>query len=346
MKTKIKKRICQTAMLMVTGCMMTGNAMAKDSNEISDGIYSWFLVQAYDDACKINGGKTDIWEHEIEGRSAEEWITETAKSYTKEYLAVEQQFEEQKMELTEEEKETIDFTVERYWNELGYGRYYAEYEITEDDFAHILENSNKMSKLYVQEREALKEEVTQKEMASYIEEHGSLVQYIAVPYTQPLDENAEESEKDAWMDTDAVYEEYKERLESGENMEDLIREVNGEKELQAAGISSSYSDICLETLFLDSNSSLSTGFKKKLKEAPEDEIVCFDDEAQYHQIIFMKKAFREDWAGIELYREELTELIAEEKFNYDVAQWSEEIEIANEDDLVGEEEAKEMFSEK
>ena len=334
MKTKIKKKICQTAAIMMAGCMMTGNVMAEDSSEIPDGVYSWFLVQAYDDACKINGGKSEVWEHDIEGKNAEEWIAEKAKSYAKEYLAVEQQFDLKKMELTEEEEETLDATVERYWNELGYGRYYAEYEITEDDFSHVLENNNKMSKLYVQERDELKTEVTQKEIASYIEEHGSLVQYIAVPYTQPLDENAEEAEKAVWMDTDAVY----------EDIEELIKEVNDNKAQQAAGISSSYSDISLETLFLDSNTSLSTGFKKALEEAPEEEVIYFDDEAQYHQIIFMKKTFSEDWTGIELYKEELTELIAEETFYDHVVQWSDEIEIENEEEQISAEEVKEMFS--
>ena len=344
MKTKIKKKICQTAAIMMAGCMMTGNVMAEDSSEIPDGVYSWFLVQAYDDACKINGGKSEVWEHDIEGKNAEEWIAEKAKSYAKEYLAVEQQFDLKKMELTEEEEETLDATVERYWNELGYGRYYAEYEITEDDFSHVLENNNKMSKLYVQERDELKTEVTQKEIASYIEEHGSLVQYIAVPYTQPLDENAEEAEKAVWMDTDAVYEEYKERIESGEDIEELIKEVNDNKAQQAAGISRSYSDISQETLFLDSNTSLSTGFKKALEEAPEEEVIYFDDEAQYHQIIFMKKTFSEDWTGIELYKEELTELIAEETFYDHVVQWSDEIEIENEEEQISAEEVKEMFS--
>ena len=147
MKTKIKKKICQTAAIMMAGCMMTGNVMAEDSSEIPDGVYSWFLVQAYDDACKINGGKSEVWEHDIEGKNAEEWIAEKAKSYAKEYLAVEQQFDLKKMELTEEEEETLDATVERYWNELGYGRYYAEYEIVQDYFSHVLENNNKMSKL-------------------------------------------------------------------------------------------------------------------------------------------------------------------------------------------------------
>lgn len=346
MKKKMRRMIYQTAALIMAGCMTIGNVMAKDSNTILGGIYSWFLVQAYDEACKINGGKTELWEHDIEGKSVSEWISETAKSYAKEYLAIEQQFEEQGMELTEEEKETIDFTVERYWNELGYGRYYDAYKITEDDFSHILENSNKMSKLYVQKRDEWKAKVTEEEISSYIEEHGNLIQYIAVPYTQPIDENATEEEKASWIDTDAVYEEYKERLENGEEIEELIREVGQNKEQQAAGISSSYSDIALETLFLDSNTSLSTAFKKEMAEAEENTIVYFDDEAQYHQIIFMKKAFHEDWSGLEQYKEELTERIAEEKFEEDTEQWSEAIEIANEEELAGPEEIEEMFLEK
>ena len=183
-------------------------------------------------------------------------------------------------------------------------------------------------------------------ISSYIEEHGNLIQYIAVPYTQPIDENATEEEKASWIDTDAVYEEYKERLENGEEIEELIREVGQNKEQQAAGISSSYSDIALEILFLDSNTSLSTAFKKEMAEAEENTIVYFDDEAQYHQIIFMKKAFHEDWSGLEQYKEELTERIAEEKFEEDTEQWSEAIEIANEEELAGPEEIEEMFLEK
>ena len=128
------------------------------------------------------------------------------------------------------------------------------------------------------------------------------------------------------------------------HIEELIKEVNDNKAQQAAGISSSYSDISLETLFLDSNTSLSTGFKKALEEAPEEEVIYFDDEAQYHQIIFMKKTFSEDWTGIELYKEELTELIAEETFYDHVVQWSDEIEIENEEEQISAEEVKEMFS--
>ena len=58
----------------------------------------------------------------------------------------------------------------------------------------------------------------------------------------------------------------------------------------------------------------------------------------------MKKTFSEDWTGIELYKEELTELIAEETFYDHVVQWSDEIEIENEEEQISAEEVKEMFS--
>lgn len=343
MKKRMKWIACQMAAVMVAGCTVTGSVMAEESTEISEGMFAWFLVQAYDDACSINGGKTDLWENEIEGQSAEEWIAETAKTYTREYLAAKKKFEEQGMELTEEEEELIDTTVERYWNELGYGRYYQDYGITEENFKDFLTNSQQVSRLYTDASEELEKNITEEEIASYIDEHGNLVEYIAVPYTETLDEDAIEEEKEAWVDTDAIYEEYKERLEQGEDMEDLIQEVSESEENQELGISSSYSQTASETLFLDSNTSLSNGFKAALEEAEENEIIYFDDEAQYYQIIFVKKPLSADWEGLDQYRENITILIAIEKFEDQLREWSSEIEIANESELIGTDEIQAMF---
>lgn len=344
MKRKMKWIAGQMAAVMAAGCIMSVNVMAAESAEIPEGLYAWFLVQAYDAACGINGGKTDLWENEIEGTSAQEWITEKAKSYAREYIAVEQEFAAQNMEFTEEEKETIESTLERYWNELGYGRYYEDYQITEEDFRNVLEHSAQISKLYAEEREELEDSVTEEDLAAYVEEHGNVVQYIAVPYTDVLDEDATDEEKAAWVDTDAIYEEYRQRLDQGEKIEDLLKEINDDEEKQAAGISSSYSETADEVLFLDSNSSLSSGFKTALDDAEEEEITYFDDAAQYYQIIFVKKPFSAEWEGIDQYKEDLTSTIAGEKFEDEMRVWSEEIEIANESELMEADEVEEMFA--
>ncbi len=331
------------AAVIAAGCASVENAAAQEYSEISDGMYVWFLVQAYDDACSLNGGKKDLWENGIEGQSTPEWIEDKAKTYAREYLAAEKKFEEEGMELTQEEEDLIDSTVERYWNELGYGRYYQDYGVTEETFKEFLTNSQHVNRLYTAVREELESQVTENEILSYMEEHGDLVEYIAVPYAEPLDADATEAEKEAWVDTDAIYEEYKERLEQGEQMEDLIREISETEENKELGISSSYSETAAQELFLDSNTSLSSGFEKALEEAEENEITYFDDEAQYYQIIFVKKPLSAEWEGMDSYREIISSLIAAESFQEQLAQWGDEIEIANESKLAGADEIEAMF---
>ncbi|MCI7814079.1 MAG: hypothetical protein MR543_10485 [Robinsoniella sp.] len=332
------------AAVMMTGCMVPGNVMAKESMQIPEGVFSWFLVQAYDAACSENGGKTDLWKNKIDGENTEDWILEKAKSYAREYLTIENKFEQAGLEFSATEEETLSNTVERYWNELGYGRYYADYQVEEEDFTNVLIHNSQGSKLYNQMQEEFEGSVTDEEILGYIAEHGTLVQYIAVPYTEALSEDATQAEKNAWIDTDALYEEYRQRLESGESIEDLMQEISRNTDLSSAGVGSSYVGQMEETLFLDSNSSLSQGFKAALAEAEEDEVVYFDDVAQYYQIIFVKKAFNEEWEGLEWYEDGVKEKIAFEKFEDQIRGWSDEIEIANESDLPDADEVEEMFS--
>ena len=92
------------------------------TGEISRGMFAWLTVEAYNSACSINGGTEQLWENGIEDMDTEEWILEEAKQSAREYLAVEEKFSESGLSLRSSEEETIEQTLERYWNELGYGR--------------------------------------------------------------------------------------------------------------------------------------------------------------------------------------------------------------------------------
>jgi hypothetical protein len=233
--------------------------------------------------------------------------------------------------------------MERYWNELGYGRYYEEYDITEDDFLETLEHNTKISVLYGEVRSDLIEEVADSEVFDFINENGTLVQYIAIPHSAGMDEDLTEEEQEAWIDTDAVYEEYKERVENGESLETLMEEISENQEQQEAGIGSSLDNGYTETLFFSDNSSLSTGFKEALAQAEEDEIVYYDDVAQDYQLIFCKKAFTEDWEGLDSYSDTIKASLAAKKFAKDVVEWAENIELADADAIPSAEEVQEMF---
>ncbi len=342
MKSRQKAAAFAAAVSVLLGAMPAG-AAASELGEISEGMFSWLTVQAYNAACSINGGTEELWENGIEGKDTGEWIWDTAVEYAKEFIAVEQKFDEAELKLRAEEEETIEDTVERYWNELGYGRYYTEYGVSEEDFRESLAHSTKISILYSEERRELQDSVTDEDISAYIEENGNLVQYIAVPHSAGMSGEMTEEEKAEWLDTDAVYEEYKARLEEGESLESLMEEISGNEKQLAAGIGSSYENGVTETLFLADNTSLSAGFKAALTEAAVDEIVYFDDVAQDYQIIFCKKTFTPDWAGLDNDRDSISGIIASERFAAKMRTWGEQIELENAEELPDAAEIEALF---
>lgn len=49
----------------------------------------------------------------------------------------------------------MESTKERYWNELGYGRYYENYGVTEDEFNSVLLHELETDLLYKQDESEL-----------------------------------------------------------------------------------------------------------------------------------------------------------------------------------------------
>ncbi|RHO86562.1 hypothetical protein DW049_10650 [Ruminococcus sp. AF41-9] len=115
-----KKHITLFTLCAFTVASLFTNVQAAEKTELSEGMYNWFLVQAYNSACSLNGGKEGLWDNEIEGKAAEEWIEDTAILYGKEYLASELKFDEEELTIEDSSLETMESTKERYWNELGY----------------------------------------------------------------------------------------------------------------------------------------------------------------------------------------------------------------------------------
>ena len=78
-----KKHITLFTLCAFTVASLFTNVQAAEKTELSEGMYNWFLVQAYNSACSLNGGKEGLWDNEIEGKAAEEWIEDTAILYGK-----------------------------------------------------------------------------------------------------------------------------------------------------------------------------------------------------------------------------------------------------------------------
>lgn len=303
------------------------NVQAAEKTELSEGMYNWFLVQAYNSACSLNGGKEELWDKELEGKTAEDWIEDTAILYGKQYLASEQKFEEDELTVDDSSLEVMESTQERYWNELGYGRYYENYGVTEDEFHNVLLHELKTDLLYKQDENELLAGITDAQVEDYIEEHGTLFEFVAVPYEK----------KD-------TYEAYQERLEKGETLEDIAKEVYKDSDLQNQGFSTSYTSYAEAALYFDSDTSLTSAFWDALTEAEYDQDVSFDDQANQFYILFKKVEFSMDWSGIDLYESKIDNYIASEMFTQTMKDWAEDITMDNEDTLRGSVDIKERFA--
>lgn len=351
-------------------------AQEQMTGEISQGMFAWLTVEAYNSACSINGGTENLWENKIEGMDTEEWILNQAKESAREYLAVEEKFDESGLSLRSAEEELIEETLERYWNELGYGRYYEDYGIGQEDFRDVLTHSAKIDILYSEEQSALEDSITQEQLTEYISEHLTLLEYISVPYAEDADtedslsetpsdaqepqgedsgadsgaeaSQAEVSDSDGAAedsldedssagttanDMDALYASYRERLEGGEDLSDLVEEIGSDETLMAQGVGSSWQYDLPEVLFWNDSSQLSEEFREAMAEAEPDTIQYFDDSAQSYQLIFMTKEFTPDWEGLDFYRDAITEVMTQETFLNKMSAWGREMELANEEDL-------------
>lgn len=311
-----KKYIIALVLCGLLGVLQPGDVRALESVELSQGMYNWFLVQAYNSACNLNGGKENLWENDIEGKTVEKWIEDAAIQYGKEYLAAEKKFDEETLAVEESSLEVLESTKERYWNELGYGRYYTDYGITEEEFHQVLLHELKTGLLYEQEEIELAASVTEERIEEYIQEHTVLFEYIAIPY--------EEKEH---------YQEYQKRLENGETVENLAKEIYKSSELQQKGFSSSYTSYAASALYFDFDTSLTNGFWQAVTEADYNEDICFNDKGSQFYLIFKKVPFTMEWGGIDFYKNTINDQIIAELFSDMITQWSEEIEMKNEDTL-------------
>lgn len=327
---KKKKYIAYLRALLVFSVVpfACGSLHAAENEGLTEGMYRWFIIEAYNEACRINGGTAGLWEQEIEGKSPEEWIADTAVLYGKEYLAAEKKFDEAGLVISESDLELLEATKERYWNELGYGRYYADYGVSEEEFHNVLLYSMKTDLLYARQEDSLLESVTREQIEDYIGEHGILFEYVAVPYP-----SAEEEGESEQTDVEELYLTYQERIKQGETLESIAKEIYGDTSLQSIGVSSSCTSYASSALFFDSNTSLTADFWDALTEADYGEIVFFDDAGSQFNLIFRKLEFSMDWPGIDLYQSQISTRIAAETFAAELEEWAGESELQNEKEL-------------
>lgn len=118
----------------------------EDNAEVPTGIYVQNMYTAYQAAIQYVEDSSNVLGGEIDGRSADQWIRDTALNLTKQYLAVNLKFDEEGLTLTEAENTNIQTLVDTVWN--LYGESYTLLGINRDSYQKMQEYSAKASDLF------------------------------------------------------------------------------------------------------------------------------------------------------------------------------------------------------
>ena len=121
-----------------------------------------------------------MFDQKIGDQSISDWVLDDVEKQAKIYMAVNQKFEEEGLELSEEELSTLDAQIASYYPQ--YQTYYA-YDlkgISEDSFREVMLLASKQSKLFQNiYGEGGTQEVSNEEMKQYYSEHAA--KYKAIP---------------------------------------------------------------------------------------------------------------------------------------------------------------------
>lgn len=235
---KIACAALAVAMLLVTGCTGADTSWAYRAGDIqpSIGVYIFYMVNASseaetewhkehdpDDAEHEHPPYKDMLKETMQdGQTIAEYIRVAADKKIREHIAVESQFAARGLALTDEETSYASSTAASSW--ANDEENYTRLGVAESSLRQVILNQLKREALFQASYGASGENaVPDSEIEKVIQRDYVLVDVMAIHTGE--EDNAEAAAKEA--------EEYKKRLDAGENIYDLIQEYE-QKEADAS----------------------------------------------------------------------------------------------------------------
>lgn len=184
---KTLRRVCALILALatlfsLTGCVNHNWSVKSGDEQVSAGVYIYYMLTAYNDAAaKIDDETKDILTTTIDGKTGKQWILDEARNYCKRHFAVKKLCAERGITLSDEDVNTIDYTI-NYMVQY-YGTFYEEAGISVESVREVYENSYLYSDLlfsyYDGEGEkALKED----DIKKYFSENYFAYKVIEAPF--------------------------------------------------------------------------------------------------------------------------------------------------------------------
>ncbi len=157
----------------------------------------------------------------MEGEDGLKWVTDEAESLARNYLAIEQKFDEMGLTVDEESQKSIDANAEAYYNYLDQIYGYADKGFGLESYKKLQLNQYKSSSIFNKTYgKGGSEEVSDEELKEMFYSDYAKVFYIPVKTTETA-EDGKESNRDQ-ADIDADIKMLTDRLEAGDDFQAVL----------------------------------------------------------------------------------------------------------------------------
>ena len=198
---------------------------------VTSGMYVGLSLTAYQEAQALEGfdaSKTPF-DQELEGEDGLKWVTDEAESLARNYLAVEQKFDEMGLTVDEESQKTMDTNAEAYYNYLDQVYGYADKGFGLESYKKLQLNQYKSSSIFNKiYGEGGSEEVKDDELKDIFYSDYAKVFYIPVTTTVTAEDGTKSNRDQA--DIDADIETLTNRLEAGDDFQAILNDYFADEE--------------------------------------------------------------------------------------------------------------------
>jgi hypothetical protein len=290
------------ALVVLTGTLggcfggNTRTAATYTGGEIPSGVYIYYLFTAYGEAYNLLEDKTkDVFDQQVEGVAASQWITERAQTYLKNFAGVEYEFAKRGL--------VIDENLELYIKQATDSIWASNQAILEPN--GIARSSVEALTRHQQKLQALFEKmygeggefaVSEDELLSYYENNYRRVLPMIIP---KFDEDQVMLSGDALTAREVQIQDYFKRAQSGEKLFDLILEYEKNENIKdTAAELPDYQETDLEMIVSRSSTDLPADFVAKVFEGDEQNVPVLFDEDSY-SVIFERHDILADRSNFE-----------------------------------------------
>lgn len=153
---KWMKKIASGALALLMAASLTACggdtswAYRSENATVTSGMYVGLSIQALNSAFAVDGydSSKSPFKQDLEGKDGTQWIQDKAAELSREYLAVEEKFQEMGLSFTDEEESSFNNNVELYWTTLRMSSTYENEGCGKESFTKILRNSAKKNKIF------------------------------------------------------------------------------------------------------------------------------------------------------------------------------------------------------